>query len=109
MSKKHPLAHILRAIADGVPVEFRHSDQHPWITYDPEEHYVVIDHTQDEEVWRIKPKPKVKKWRWVIEDKTTGDLLITRWHYRSEEELHLQRPAAKAIQKIDSTEIEVEV
>ena len=50
-------------------------------------------------VYRIKPKPKVKKWRWVYGE---GEYLsVTLGHYAENERDDL-------LQKIDSTMIEVE-
>ena len=100
MSKEHPLAHILRAIADGVPVEFRHYNS-DWVTYDPKEHLLVINPIPDAMQWRIKPKSKVKKWRWIFQD--YGDLKVSLGFY-TEEEIQIFKP----VQKIDSTEIEVD-
>lgn len=54
-------------------------------------------------------KKKVKKWRWVIEN--CGFLEITEGHYSNEQEVkNVKRghSSIRVIQKIDSTEIEVE-
>lgn len=58
-------------------------------------------------VYRIKPKAKVKKWRWVFKDQHAdcGKLYITGGHHTAEGASQLGM--VEFIQKIDSTMIEV--
>lgn len=60
----------------------------------------------------IKPKPKVKKWRWVFADLSAfgAPLRVTQEHFPDEATVERNRHwhSVKAIQKIDSTMIEVD-
>lgn len=61
-------------------------------------------HWRDDLHYRIKPKAKVKKWRWVYRDERTGCLEITGSHVSEDR----AKGAPYLIQKIDSTMIEVD-
>lgn len=52
------------------------------------------------------PKQKVKKWRWVVENRG-GQMKVTDYHYKDEQDVDLYHVLIP-IQKIDSTMIEVE-
>lgn len=93
---------VLQALLDNQTVEcavpYRAHIPEGWGTVDPSRNFSII-HTNL--VYRIKPKPKVKKWLWVMPDRA-GNLFITSKHYTGNE------PGFNFIQKIDSTMIEVE-
>jgi len=58
--------------------------------------------------YRVKPKPKVKKWQLVFSSPIETKLQVTGAHFSSFEEFNRIYPDLKAIQNIDSTMIEVE-
>lgn len=106
-NKEHPLAHILRAIADGVPVEFKHGANGDWYIAKPESHEMFF--WDDEVKYRIKPKPKVKKWRWAVASTNGSEAMwVTCEHFATAEEFNSKHRGLFAVQKIDSTMIEVE-
>lgn len=83
--------------ANGKEIEY--FDAGVWrTTNDP-----VWDHDTQ---YRVKPKPLVKKWRWVLENKKAKTLTVSNYHY-SEDDNHVNDDYTK-IQKIDSTMIEVQ-
>lgn len=102
---------VLQALLDGKTVEcaLPHQTHTPkgWVTLDPSINFSII-HTSL--VYRIKPKPKVKKWRWVVLRSTDGVLDVSAGYYASKEDYTgiYQNRFWTAIQKIDSTMIEVE-
>lgn len=103
---EHKLAHILRAIADGVPVQGEWVSDGDWWDFDPSKHAFI---TSSNISWRIKPKSKVKKWRWAVARKSDPSVIvITAEYFRSEDEFHRSNTYYSAVQKIDSTMIEVE-
>ena len=105
--KEHPLAHILRAIADGLHVEFRNGPNCYWDLVDPELHEMFF--WDDEVEYRIKPKPKVKKWRWVVGYcNGSKTMLATVEHFATAEEFNSKHRGLVAVQKVDSTMIEVD-
>ena len=97
-TNKHPLAEILYAIADGKEVQ--HKCGKSWHNLNCANFYISLN-----KEYRIKPKEKVKKWKWVFE--VNGGLGVTEEHY-TEEEFNNSANAyfAKLIQKIDATEQE---
>lgn len=104
--KPHPYADVLRAIADGIPVQARWSN-HDWFDFDITRHTF---HTFGLE-WRIKPKPKVKKWRWVVTDyRNTRALSVSVNYYKDLADFNTKNMhgVTVAVQQIDSTMIEVE-
>lgn len=112
---EHKLAHILRAIADGKVVQVRAVTRYPyprgdevgfWCDLDTSTAFSLFPDCRSIE-YRIKPKPLVKKWRWVFKSVYAG-IGISTEHYRSEEEFNSGHPNYKAVQRIDSTMIEVE-
>ena len=103
---EHKYAEVLRAIADGKPVEFMYEDGGYWHLYVPE---CASFHLRDDIQWRVKPKEKVKKWRWVIE--RDGAFLVTDKHYHDWAEFHSASPiheSWKVLQKVDHSMIEVD-
>lgn len=97
--KAHPLAHILKAIADGVTVQYKTHYTDVWTDFEP--HIDSLPPSRELE-WRIKPKPMVEKWRWVVK-LPDGYLTLTNRYYKGTENV-----AMEFIQKVDSTKIEVE-
>ena len=78
----HPQADILRAIADGVPVQFLPPNSRLWIDLPPS---AFFDMNFSGASWRIKPKPKVKAWRWMfLSNDGTGTVRVTQAHYTEE-------------------------
>lgn len=101
---------VLQALLDGKTVEYalayRAADPSSWVVLDPTRNFYIV---HSDIVYRIKPKPKVKKWKWIVEN-PVKDLSMTSGHYASPEEYKDNYPSGlwTAIQKIDSTMIEVE-
>lgn len=113
---EHKLAHILRAIADGKAVQARAVTRYlyprgdevgDWCDLDTSGTFSLFADFRSIE-YRIKPEPLVKKWIWVVKEESTGKLSLTRSHYRSEGELDFIKGPYVAVQRIDSTMIEVE-
>ena len=105
MTTPHKCAEVLRAIADGKPVQFRltNSFDKEWEDLDTSASFSILQGLAVE--YRIKPKPKVKKYRWVFSDSCSG-LEISSEHYLADGS---DWPSGhNLIQKIDSTMIEVE-
>lgn len=108
MTTKHKHAKILRAIADGKPVQgrFINSSNTDWRDLDPNISFSIF--IGDNVEYRIKPKPKVKKWRLVIVQ-PDGILSITKSHYSDYRDWESKFGSGyELLQKIDSTMIEVE-
>lgn len=99
---KHPLHYILIAIAEGKPVQFLVDSE--WIDLDPT--LTLEIYPDDNGKWRIKPKEKVKKWRWVMQAVHDDSLSVTGKHYP--EPGWVENPSYVPVQKVDSTMIEVE-
>lgn len=95
--KPHKHAELIKAWADGAEIEFLQVDVWKSCSNFPR--------WDDDTKYRVKPKPKVKKWRWVTKNKITDALGVTGMHIRDESEVH---PSYYPVQKIDSTMIEVE-
>ena len=108
--KEHPLAEILRAIADGKPLEFRSKGDPDWKPYShhPETDVHIWGNNYE---YRVKPKEPVKTWRWVaINPRYKNSYLVTDGYYSSLEEYNERHPSGvqlKFIQKVVETEIEV--
>lgn len=86
---------VAHAWVDGAVIEVSPKGKNNWwVVNDPEFH-----EGQD---YRVRPKPKVKKWRWVRESIYDG-LAITQSHHSEERAYHFGY-----LQKIDSTLIEVD-
>lgn len=100
--KRHKHADLIHAWAEGTEIQFLNS-QDKWV--DVQGYPAWIEDGQ----YRIKPK-LVKKWKWVIKDIRTDALLVTGYYYQSEEEFNSQHlhTGWVTVQKVDSTEIEVE-
>ncbi len=59
-------------------------------------------------IYRVKPKPLIKKWKWVVKD-GYGDLYVTRATYRDADDFGRRTGrGGVVIQKVDSTMSEVE-
>lgn len=101
--KRHKHADLIHAWAEGAEIQFLNGLDDKWVDIEdfPSWHK---DHQ-----YRIKPK-LVKKWKWVIKDTCTDNLLVTGYYYQSEEEFNSQHlhTGWVTVQKVDSTEIEVE-
>lgn len=103
--KRHKHADLIHAWAEGTEIQFLNSiDQWVDIEGAPCWHK---DHQ-----YRIKPK-LVKKWKWVAKSPwhSPVEYIITSEYYSSEEEFSKKGSGGSgwtAIQKVDSTEIEVE-
>lgn len=104
-NKKHPQAHILRAIADGVPVQLRYNGETSWVTFDPDRHAF---HTQNGVEWRIKPKPKVKKYKVVMFHKGDNELKVSNGYYKDQSEFEARVSSYTFVQLVEATMIEVE-
>lgn len=61
----------------------------------------------DDQQYRVQPKPLIKKWRQVF-CTYEGELRITGLYFESEADLNSKYVSLQAVQKIDSTMIEVE-
>ncbi|HET8688103.1 MAG TPA: hypothetical protein VFM18_15825 [Methanosarcina sp.] len=101
---------VLQALLDGKTVQaaarqIPHTEKY-WYEINPENNFSILH--KSNVVYRIKPKPKVKKWRWVVLHSTDGRLAVSATYYASKEEYNEKRGYWTAIQKIDSTMIEVE-
>ncbi len=105
MTTEHKMSHVLRAIAEGVAVQFKPPSYlgDEWKDLDVSGHFSIMNGWE----YRIKPKPKVKKWKWVFEDKTRG-LIVTGLHYQSSFEFEKINPGMRAVIHIPETMIEVE-
>ena len=82
---EHKYAEVLRAIADGKPVQCKRVESE-WWDFDPLKHAFYMSTCL---AWRVKPKGKVKKWRWVA--KYAGSdayMIVTASHYKDEVEFH---------------------
>lgn len=55
--KEHPLARILRAIADGIPIQGKWDEEAEWWDFNPKEHAFSIRYPALK--WRIEPKEVV--------------------------------------------------
>ena len=99
---KHPLHDILIAIAEGKPVQYNRYGE--WIDLDPSKSFIL--RTKDAKMWRIKPKEKVNKWRWVVKSHATGALSVTNGYYP--EPGWVENPNYVNVQKVDSSMIEAE-
>jgi hypothetical protein len=88
---------VAHAWVDGATVEILHRkpdvwQETPWLSWDERNEY------------RIKPKAKVKKWRWVM--KQSNVYWITESYYSKKEDV--EHVWATPVQRIDETEIEVD-
>ncbi len=98
---KKPQAHVHKALiklwADGAKIQYSQSGIH-WAD-DPHPHWGFL-------FYRVAPKPKVKKYRYVFAD-DTGSLGVSRHHYL-DGSITVGTLGYKAIQRIDSAMIEVD-
>ena len=103
-TNKHPLAEILYAIADGKEVQQRilSCGTPEWKKLD---YHSAFSLGLPNVEYRIKPKEKVKKWKWVFEE--DGIMDITANHYSDSDEFYECFPSeVNLVQKIYSTEQE---
>ena len=108
---EHKYAEVLRAIADGKPVQGKWISEIDWWDFEPSRHSFHLG--EDRLQWRVKPKPKVKKWRWVVchTNNTSQEFCVTDRHYADEQEFHQQSPMHigwEFLQKVEATMIEVD-
>lgn len=105
---EHRLAHILRAIADGKVVQYQTPTGGAWTDFRPDIHAFPAYNLHL--TWRIKPKPKVKKWQWLIDlsPKNSQTLHITQRHFSSKEAIIKLLPNCKVLQRMEETLIEEE-
>ena len=112
------MAHILRAIADGKVVQVRTITRYPnprgeeqgnWTDLKTDEAFSLFPGCSGHE-YRIKPKPTVKKWKWLIDlnPKGTQHLYITPKHFSSKEKILEITPCYKVLQRMEETLIEEE-
>lgn len=86
-------------VPDGYEIEQRHAMHSGWQPFTGwDECYI----------YRIKPKAKVKKWRWVANTIGTSHFFITPNHYTDSENVFKDAHIFQLVQKIDSTMIEVD-
>lgn len=113
---EHKLAHILRAIADGKAVQSKLKAYHPsddrvvdlgWKDLDVSEAFSLFPTNPGME-YRIKPKPLVKKWRWVFINPFDNKMGVTATHFQSQKEFETTYGGLRLVQPVDSTMIEVE-
>lgn len=106
INKEHPQAHILRAIADGITVQARWTkNDWDWFDFNPNIHTFHIGRGLE---WRIKPKPKVKKYKVVMFQKGTNKLEVSRHYYKDKDEFEKVNTYSVFVQLIEATMIEVE-
>lgn len=101
--KRHKHADLIHAWAEGAEIQFLNS-QDKWV--DVQGYPAWIEDGQ----YRIKPK-LVKKWKWVFNSECGKYYHVTEDHYADEAEFHRISSCHlpyKFVQKVDSTEIEVE-
>ena len=105
---KHPLHDILIAIAEGKSVQYFLNNQ--WIDLDPDTSFIINPKVSN--TWRIKPKEKVKKYRWVLQDIRDKHILkVSDKLYESRVDFNVNNMNSMfiAVEPIESTMIEVEV
>jgi hypothetical protein len=109
---EHKYADVLRAIADGKPVEVRMRTRDAWgNSQDVWGDWQPMDTSSNFSIFggseiiehRVKPKELVKKWRWVCRYRD-GDLFVTDEHYTESQ----AKLGFVCVEKIDATMIEVE-
>lgn len=105
---EHRLAHILRAIADGKVVQYQTPTGGAWTDFNPDIHSLPLN--SNHLIWRIKPKPIVKKWKWLIDlnPKGTQHLHITSAYFSSKEKVLERAMYCKVLQRLEETLIEEE-
>lgn len=102
MSTKHKHYDLILAWANGAEIQVYNKAISSW-----EDNIYPVWSFQSE--YRIKPKPKVKKWRWVNSSKEENNYIgVSHGYYASAEDFNSDWPKHIAIQKVDSTMIEVE-
>lgn len=118
MMTEHKLARILRAIADGKIVQSKLVSRNVfsgdpidlgWKDLDVSQAFSLFPTNPNVE-YRIKPKPVVKKWKWLIDLNPKGNqhLYITPTHFSSKEKILEITPFYKVLQRMDETLIEEE-
>lgn len=102
--RKH--ADLIKAWADGAEIEFYSEISQSW-------EYCKDPTWRGDREYRVKPKPKVKKWLWVAKHRVTSRYsAISGNHFANNIEYHewAKSPDFQwdLYQKIDGTEIEVD-
>lgn len=106
---EHKYAEILRAIADGKTVQFK-SSHLDWTDLNVKCNFSLFFGAQGLE-YRVKPKPKVKKWRWILSDtRNLNYLIVSGKHFKDRNEVVIEtmNGVFEPFEKIESTMIEVE-
>ena len=100
-----PYAHLEEAQARGETIQLKTSTRlNTWVDMDDMD--FIMGFAYSPESYRIKPKT-VKKWRWVMRG-LVSDWWITDEHYGTPHEAETHFDYGTAIQRIDSTMIEIE-
>ena len=107
MTTKHPLAEILYAIADGKEVQQRilSCGNREWKKLD---YHSAFSLGLPNVEYRIKPKEKVKKWRWVYHDKDLDKWEVTEEFFMDSNEFYetYNSKYCEVIEKVSATEQE---
>ena len=98
MNKPHKHAEVIKAWADGAVIQNRRGALDSWLEVSDPRWLPYHE-------YRVKPKDKIKKYRYVYEK--DGELLVSADRYPAGS-LTIGAYARQAIQRIDSTMIEVE-
>ena len=94
--KPHVHADCIKAWADGATIEFFNSALGEW-RIAPSPRWVA--HTK----YRVKPKEKVKKWKYVIRYDRTNRLEVSGNYYSSGDEANDKLYYYTAVEKIEAT------
>ena len=100
-NKPHVHKDVIIAYANGAEIEFKSTEG--WVKCANPSFYPFHE-------YRVKPRPLVKKYRWVVASPVSTLLQVTEGVYASAEEFKERNTCSnmRAIQKVDSTMIEVE-
>lgn len=107
MGQPHKHAALIKAWADGAEIELK-------ITYAGSIKWVALPDIgiwHESEEYRIKPIPKVKKWRWAYKHKGLSDIEATNGYYEDERSAEGAATTTRCgrpqwVQKLIHTEIE---
>lgn len=105
---KHPYSDVLIAIAEGKTVQYFLNNQ--WIDLDPDTSFIINPKVSN--TWRIKPKEKVKKYRWVLQGIRDKHILrVSDECYANAAEFNAKNMNMMwiAVEPVEYTMIEVEV